>query len=201
MSAEIADTDGPERPKRNPQATTAAAQGSMVPLGWKPTLAKPVPVIRCVAIKRDGVRCGRWSLRGSDKCIKHLKGSLNFPSVTAHREAVLESARMRLLDDSELAIDTIEALMEPGTAEAIRLKAATEVLDRAGIRGGVDINITTDDNRESPADQIAKRMSTLRERQLERDRKAQLAISMDEEDDGDPEIIISTVTYEEDTLF
>src|SRR5690606_17599570 len=36
-------------------------QGSNIPVGWKPTFDKPVPVVRCTAIKEDGKQCNRWS--------------------------------------------------------------------------------------------------------------------------------------------
>jgi predicted DNA-binding protein (UPF0278 family) len=40
-----------------------------------------------------------------------------------------------------VAIDTIEALMERGTADSVRLKAAETVLDRIGVRGGFEVSV------------------------------------------------------------
>lgn len=147
---------------QNPSATVPGGQGSVIPLGWKPTAAKPVPVVRCIVIKSDGVRCGRWSIRGATKCMSHLKGAMNFESFTKHTEAVLESARMRILDDTDLAVDTLENLMQPGTAEGIRLKAATEILDRAGIRGGFEIDVEVE-RKENPAELVSARLLKLKE--------------------------------------
>lgn len=155
--------DDPESAERDPHALMPGAQGSAVPLGWKPSMQKPVPVVRCVVIKKNGKRCGRWSMRGMTKCYAHGKNTLNFPNVTAHRDAIIEAARMRLLDDADLAVGTLEQLMQPGTNEGIRLKAATEVLDRVGVRGGFEVEVEVQ-SVESPAEVIANRLKTLRER-------------------------------------
>jgi hypothetical protein len=39
------------------------------------------------------------------------------------------------------AVDVLEELMESAQSEPVRLKASTEILDRAGIRAGQDLNI------------------------------------------------------------
>ena len=152
--------------QHDPSAKSAAAQGSVIPLGWKPTPSKPVPVVRCIVIKKDGDRCNKWSLRGHSKCKSHLRGAdLNFPNVREHIDAVIESARMRLVDDVDAAIDTLEFLAENGS-EQIRLKASSEILDRAGIRGGFEIDVEVQQT-ENPSEILAKRLETLRKRHLE----------------------------------
>jgi hypothetical protein len=144
-----------------PREHSAKQQDSIVPKGWVPTKDAPVPVVRCVEIKKDGERCGRWSVRGLTKCASHLRGAhKNFENVADRVQATLDSARMRLLDDADLAVDTLEALMQPGTAEAIRLKSATEILDRVGIKGGIDINVEVTDSRD-PAESIRTRLERL----------------------------------------
>lgn len=163
-------------------AKSSAAQGSIVPLGWKPTMQKPVPVTRCIVIKKNGDRCNRWSMRGMTKCYSHGKRELNFPHVKAHKEAVVEAARMRLLDASDHAVDTLEQLLQPGTAEGIRLKAATEILDRNGIRGGFEVDVQVEE-KEDPATLLAKRLLQLRERHDE----AQQVLEGEVVDDSDGE--------------
>jgi hypothetical protein len=83
-------------------------------------------------------------------------------NVNKYREAVIEAAKLRLLDMSEEALDTIWQLSQPGTAEAIRLKAATEVLDRAGIRGGFELSVEGEVT-VSATDEIRKRLAGLKE--------------------------------------
>jgi hypothetical protein len=160
------DTEQPEEQGKDPHAFMPGAQGSVVPLGWKPTVQAPVPVVRCVIIKKDGNRCGRWSMRGMTKCYAHGRRELAFPNVQKHKEAVVEAARMRLLDASDEAVDTLEQLLQPGTSEGIRLKAATEILDRNGIRGGFEVDVQVE-QKEDPAEVLAKRLLQLRERNAE----------------------------------
>jgi len=182
-------------PEVNPNAKTAAEQGSVVPLGWKPTMDKPVPVMRCTVVKKDGERCGRWSMRGMTKCYTHGRKELNFPNVAAHRDAVIEAARMRLLDNSDVAVDALEQLMQPGTSEGIRLKAATEVLDRNGIRGGFEVEVQVE-HTEDPAELLAKRLATLRERGLKA--MEQRALAEAEIMDAD---VVEDDAPQEETLF
>lgn len=131
-----------------------------VPPGWKASRNDPVSVVRCTVIKKDGERCKRWSIRGLTVCLTH-GGRLPLPR--EHALAVIHAARMRLIDDTDMAVDTLEALMEPGTAEGIRLKASTEVLDRAGIRGGFEVDVAVETS-ENPAQTLSERLLLLRER-------------------------------------
>jgi hypothetical protein len=157
------DTEEPEEAAQDPSSKVPIGQGTVIPLGWKPTVQQPVPVVRCVIIKKDGNRCGRWSMRGMTKCYAHGRRELAFPNVQKHKEAVIEAARMRLLDASDEAVDTLEQLLQPGTSEGIRLKAATEILDRNGIRGGFEVDVQVE-TKEDPAELLTKRLNQLRER-------------------------------------
>ena len=140
-----------------------------VPKSWKgATLGQPVPVVRCTYIYPDthskpGEQCRAWSLRGCLKCIKH---GGNLPNVRAHAEAVVESARLRLIGSTDQAVDWLLDLAENSTSDAVRLKATTEVMDRAGVKGGmeVDVNVT---HSTDPAELLRERLATLRKRTIE----------------------------------
>lgn len=140
-----------------------------VPDAWKrATLATPVPVVRCTYIfpdthDRPGEQCGRWSLRGALLCIKH-GGRL--PTVRQHAEAVVEAARLRLVGSADMAVDVIEDLAQNSISDAVRLKAAESILDRVGVRGGVEIDVQVDDKRD-PSDVLRDRINTLRQRTIE----------------------------------
>lgn len=151
-----------ELPELNPSGHSPAEQGSNIPLGWKPTAAAPVPVVRCVQIKKDGERCKRWSIRGYTKCRRHAGAGafMKDGNVNKYAEAVIEAARLRLVDNTDMAVDVLEQLMQPGSSEGIRLKASTEVLDRAGIRGGFEVNVEADIV-SNPADLLADRLAKL----------------------------------------
>lgn len=102
------------------------------PEGKKP-LALPH---RCNAIKDDGVRCQLWSGgRPNDDglCRVHLGSLKNKPTDSVER------ARTRLTQAAPAAVDVLEDLLESAESEPVKLKAATEILDRAGVRAGFDI--------------------------------------------------------------
>lgn len=146
-------------PNLSPSAgkNSAKEQGQNIPVAWKPTVQEPVPVVRCTSNKRDGTRCGRWSIRGHNVCLSH-GGYL--PNVREHAQAVVDAARMRLIGLSDMAIDAIEDIVENATSDAVRLKAATEVLDRAGLKGAPDLHITVE-HTESASDVIAARLKAM----------------------------------------
>ncbi len=114
-------------------------------------------------MKRDGERCKNWSLRGYTKCRKHAgPGVMKDGNVAKYAEAVIEAARLRLVDSSDMALDTLIELAQPGTSEGIRLKASTEVLDRAGIRGGFEVKVEGEVT-VNASEEVAKRLAKLSE--------------------------------------
>ena len=144
---------------------SAAEQGSNIPKGWKPTLEKPLPVVRCVGIIRNGEnkgeQCPNWSIRGHNVCTAH-GGQL--PVVKQKAAFNVEQARQQMLGISPSAIDVIEDIMMNGSQEAVRLKAAEIVLDRAGVTKGpvehkVEVNHTV-----SQAEEIRKKLTGMSQR-------------------------------------
>lgn len=114
---------------------------------------------RCRAIKDDGIRCMMWSSgRPADDgyCRIHLGSIQRKPGEDVER------ARAKLTQAAPYAVDVLEELMETAASEPVRLKASTEILDRAGVRGGVefDAKITLNDARD-PAEIVAERLSRL----------------------------------------
>ena len=111
------------------------------------------PPARCRIIKSDGVRCAKWySGRATDDymCPVHL-GSR---SPNAQTGAVAQ-ARRRAYQAAPTALAIIEQLMESAESEQVKLKAAESILDRAGIRGGVEIDAKVEVS-ERPADDIIR---------------------------------------------
>lgn len=147
---------------------TPAQQGLEIPAGWKPTAAQPVPVVRCHYVRPDthprlpGERCNKWSLRGSRLCYFH-SGRGNLRHVEEYRQAVIEASRLMLVDAAPDAVKTMLDLMANSGADNVRLKAAESVLDRTGIRGGAEIDVTvTDVSGQDPAQTLAERLSKLK---------------------------------------
>lgn len=111
-------------------------------LEFVPTLARPMPSFRCTKIKKDGERCSKQALSGmlpeNAKCSVH-GGSA--PGVVEAAESRKDAVRLVLLDNSELAAETLKSLMDPSVSDAVRLKAATEVLDRTVGKTPIEVNV------------------------------------------------------------
>lgn len=145
---------------------SAVQQGSLIPQGWKPSLRKPVPVVRCNYIfhdkhERAGERCMRWSLRGSLLCYTH-GGRGNLKHAEEYRLAIIESARLQLIEGAGDAVDTMLYLMRHSGADNVRLKAATEVLDRVGIKTADQLEVDVTVTEASPAAALAQRLDKLK---------------------------------------
>lgn len=140
-----------------------------VPPSWKrATLGAPVPVVRCTYIfpdshERPGEQCRRWSIRGTTICLVH-GGRL--PGVQEHSQAVVEAARLRLVEATDEAVDWLLDLGRNATSEAVRLGAAKDVLDRAGAKSAdvVDVNVNVG---QSPSDVLRERLRKLKERTID----------------------------------
>lgn len=113
---------------------------------------------RCRHIKDDGIRCMLWaSGRPHDDglCRVHLR------STKSKTSDDIERARTKLMQAAPYAVDMLENLMENAESEPVKLKAATEILDRAGVRGGVEIDTTVNIDVRPAASVIAERLDRL----------------------------------------
>jgi hypothetical protein len=59
------------------------------------------------------------------------------------------------------AVEILEALLESAESEPVKLKAATELLDRAGVRGGYEIDQNVAIDVRPAADILQERLKTL----------------------------------------
>ncbi len=73
----------------------------------------------------------------------------------------IERAREKLMQAAPFAVDKLEELMEFAESEPVKLKAATEILDRAGVRGGVEIDTNVNVDVRPAAQIIAERLERL----------------------------------------
>lgn len=113
---------------------------------------------RCNQIKSDGIRCLLWA-SGREKdgglCRIHLR-TIRKPG------AAVEQARIKLAQGAPSAVDVLEDLMENAESEPVKLKAATEILDRAGIKGGYEFDVNVEVTDARPAAQVlAERLERL----------------------------------------
>ncbi len=126
-----------------------------------PATAKrqPVPLPhRCRHVKHDGIRCMLWGsgrLQDDGLCRIHLR------SIKTKTSDDIERAREKLMQAAPFAVDKLEELMEFAESEPVKLKAATEILDRAGVRGGVEIDTNVNVDVRPAAQIIAERLERL----------------------------------------
>jgi hypothetical protein len=73
----------------------------------------------------------------------------------------IERARNKLMQAAPYAVDKLEELMEYAESEPVMLKAATEILDRAGVRGGVEIDTNVNIDVRPAAEVINERLNRL----------------------------------------
>ena len=114
---------------------------------------------RCRHVKEDGLRCLLWSSgrpKDDGLCRVHLSSVKRQPGEDVAR------ARAKLTQAAPYAVDVLEDLMLNGISEPVKLKASTEILDRAGVRGGIelDANLNVTDARPA-SDIVAERLARL----------------------------------------
>lgn len=138
------------------------------------------PPTRCKYIKSDGIRCMLWCTgRVTDDglCRTHLGSKANAFS------GAVQKARQRAYQAAPAAINILEQMMESAESEQVKLKAATEILDRAGIRGGVELDAKVEIS-ERPADDIIReRLARLAPQLLQVTEAKQKELEEEEETD------------------
>ncbi len=153
---------------------------------------------RCRQVKDDGIRCMLWSSgrpKDDGLCRIHLRS-------TQHKTSDdIERARAKLVQAAPYAVDMLEDLMENAESEPVKLKAATEILDRAGIRGGVEIDSSINIDVRPAAQVIAERLDRLAQGAIES--AARLAEAglhvLPDEDIIDAEVVPASTKKEEAT--
>jgi hypothetical protein len=139
-------------------ATKAYLKEQENPEGRSPRRAPASLPHRCRIVKNDGLRCMLWSsgrVKDDGLCRVHLR--------TQRKPGEdVERARRKLMQSAPYAVDVMEELMETAVSEPVRLKAATEILDRAGVRGGMELEVGVEVNdARSPAQIVAERLARL----------------------------------------
>ncbi len=107
--------------------------------------------MRCRTVKDDGIRCMMWTSgrpKDDGMCRVHLRHVSKRPGDD------IERARKKLMQAAPYAVDILEDLMQFAASEPVRLKASTEILDRAGVRGGIELDANVNVNDGRPAASI-----------------------------------------------
>jgi hypothetical protein len=116
------------------------------------------PPQRCRYMKSDGIRCLKWTSGRRDDdglCVTHL------PNVRLDTQGAIAAARLRVMQSAPRAVEVLEDLLESAESEPVKLKAATELLDRAGVRGGFEIDQNVAIDVRPAAEILQERLKTL----------------------------------------
>jgi hypothetical protein len=109
-------------------------------------------------MKSDGIRCLKWTSGRRDDdglCVTHL------PNVRLDTQGAIAAARLRVMQSAPRAVEVLEDLLESAESEPVKLKAATELLDRAGVRGGFEIDQNVAIDVRPAAEILQERLKTL----------------------------------------
>ena len=130
---------------------------------FAPRPHRPLHSTRCVATnKSNGERCRQWAVIGFERCVTH-SGYGRLANLAQYRERVMERARMDLLRGAPYAVERlVEIARDREINPAVSLKASTEILDRVGVKGGSDLDITVRTEGElSPGEIVRARLERL----------------------------------------
>jgi hypothetical protein len=122
------------------------------------------PPSRCTYIKSDSVRCLMWEngrQTDSNLCRVHLGAKNN------NQTGSVAKARQRAYQAAPAAIAMLEHLMESAESEPVKLKAAESILDRAGVRGGIEIDAKVEITERPAQEQIRERLLRLAPKAIE----------------------------------
>jgi len=129
-----------------------------------PRRGEPHLPTRCLVVKADGARCWSWAADAAadGKCRVHAPGK----ALAANWGYQTTAARVKMAQALPAMVDQLEALALNAESEPVRLKAVTEMLDRAGVRAGVEVDLTGTLTHEGPdpSQEIRGRLAALGER-------------------------------------
>lgn len=132
---------------------------SQSPQEFKPSMDQPVPTTQCNGtVSATGEQCSRSSIQGSIYCSQHTTAKDQ-----KRAQEVVEAARLRLYGLVDGAVDALQDLTQPGTPEAVRLRAAEAVLDRATLVKGSEVKVEVE-HKNSQAELVLDRLNAIRKR-------------------------------------
>lgn len=80
-------------------------------------------------------RCPKWAMTGSDRCVEHAKGS----------KAVMDLVRERIASDANAYYAELRRIaFDREASDADRIKAINSMLDRGGLKAGVEVSADKD---------------------------------------------------------
>ena len=123
---------------------------------------------RCSVQKSDGTRCWGWSDGSTDTlgmCRVHARRAGKYQPLGMSQ---MQIARNRLQSGVGEMVNTLEELANTAESETVRLGAVKDFLDRAGIRGGFEVETKVEVTVSEAADIVKDRIAKLRRGQEEK---------------------------------
>lgn len=129
---------------------------------FAPRPHRPLHSTRCIAVKTNGERCRKWAVIGFERCEVH-SGYGKLANLAQYRERVIERARLDLIRAAPYAVERlVELSRDRDINPAVSMKASTEILDRVGVKGGAELDVTVrTEGEQSPAEIIRARLDRL----------------------------------------
>jgi hypothetical protein len=123
---------------------------------------EPLP-LRCETIRDDETRCWNWATHPVrlPRCRYHAGWESTDGAARIY-------ARQRILELSPDVVNQLEFLAYNGDTDTVKLRATTEILDRAGIRGGSELDVRTEVEVHVTAEQVTAKLDQLKERTVKR---------------------------------
>jgi hypothetical protein len=104
-----------------------------MPTSKRADLSKVIPAVRCTARKQNGQPCKAMAARGANVCRVH-GGSA--PQVRA-------AAQRRLQQAADVLVQRLLGFaLDDTVQDAVALQAIRDALDRAGLKPGIDVDVT-----------------------------------------------------------
>jgi hypothetical protein len=127
--------------------TTMTDPSKESPIEGRDWAKSPVPHRQCTAHKKNGDQCKNSALRGGTVCKFHGGAARH----------VRNAARARLANAADrMAKELLNMATDEKVSDAVKLNAIRDALDRAGLKPGVEVEITT-----KPVDQIMDQLSVM----------------------------------------
>jgi hypothetical protein len=142
---------------------------------------------RCRQINISGRRCANWQdgrVAQNGLCNVHVR---RYSNTAGHNTVV--KAHNKLRAAASTAVDILEHIMETATSEPIRLKAATELLDRAGVRGGYEVESKVEIEVKPAGDMVRERLEKLQRGAIERAKLEEERLAAEAEVTIDAEVV------------
>lgn len=126
---------------------------------WEPSPETPLAPVRCVVVGTDGTRCDSAAMEGANRCLRH-------GAEEVEADKVVKAARRRLQGMANTALETFEDVMKNSINDSARIKAASEVLNRVGVKEDTNIKVEIEDKSSARA-AIFERLETMRVEDLQ----------------------------------